>query len=160
VKVSHGLRPVFDDHNLVSDAGLAPVLELAERTGLSELIEASTTLLVANVAVMVRTVIGGMLTGADSIDDLDVLRAGATGRMIGPVRAPSTIGTFLRSFTHGYVLQLGKVSRGLLARLIGQVPDLPGQRVGWSWSIWTTRSGKSMGIRSRLRRSDTPRSAG
>lgn len=126
MKASHGLVPVFDDTNLVSHAGLVPVLELAEKAGLSELIEAASTLPVANVVVKARTVIGGMLAGADSIDDLDVLRAGGTARVIGQVRAPSTVGTFLRSFTHGHVLQLGKVNRLLLRRLIGQVPALAG----------------------------------
>lgn len=130
MKASHGLVPVFDDANLVSHAGLVPVLELAERAGLSRLIDAASTLPAPNVTVKARTVIGGMLAGADSIDDLDVLRAGGSGRVIGPVRAPSTVGTFLRSFTHGHVLQLGRVNRGLLAGLIGAVPQLAGTAGG------------------------------
>ncbi|MFT4051912.1 MAG: IS1380 family transposase, partial [Microbacterium sp.] len=101
MKASHGIVPVFDDRNLVSHAGLVPVLELAEKAGLSGLIEESSTLPAVNAAIKVRTILGGMLAGADSIDDLDVLRSGATGSVIGEVRAPSTIGTFLRSFTHG-----------------------------------------------------------
>ena len=126
MEASHGLLPVFDDHNLVSHAGLAPVLELAEKAGLSDLIATSSTLPVGNVGVKARTVIGGMLAGADSIDDLDVLRAGGTERLIGAVRAPSTIGTFLRSFTHGHVLQLGKAHRQLLCRLAVVVPQITG----------------------------------
>lgn len=75
MKASHGLAPVFDDPNLVSHAGLAPVLGLAERAGLSDLVESSLTLPAANAAVKVRTVLAGMLGGADSIDDLDLLLA-------------------------------------------------------------------------------------
>lgn len=130
MKASHGVVPVFDDWNLVSHAGLVPVLELVERAGLSELIEDSVMLPAANVAVKARTVLAGMLAGADSIDDLDLLRAGGTARVVGAVRAPSTIGTFLRSFTHGHVLQLGKVNRVLLRRLIGEVPALAGTAGG------------------------------
>jgi len=56
----------------------------------------------------------GMLAGADSIDDLDVLRAGATGRLLGAAKAPSTIGTWLRSFTYGHLRQLDAIARQLL----------------------------------------------
>lgn len=70
--------------------------------------------------------LAGMLAGADSIDDLDLLRAGGTARVLGSVQAPSTAGTFLRSFTHGHALQLGKVNRLLLRRLISEVPALAG----------------------------------
>lgn len=130
MQASHGLQPVFDDRNLVSHAGLAPVLALAERAGLSELIGSCSSLPVANVAVKAWTVLAGMLAGADSIDDLNLLRAGGTARVIGAVRAPSTIGTFLRSFRHGHVLQLGKVNRLLLARLIAGVPTMTGTAGG------------------------------
>ena len=80
--------------------------------------------------VKARTVIAGMLAGADCIDDLDLLRAGSTARVIGEVRAPSTMGTFLRSFTHGHVLQLAAVNRRLLARLATTVPGLVGDDGG------------------------------
>jgi hypothetical protein len=126
VKACHGIVPAFDDPNLVSAAGLVPVLELAESVGLSETIAASCTLPVANLATKARTVLAGMLAGADSIDDLDVLRAGGTARVLGAVRAPSTIGTFLRSFTHGHVLQLHAASRRLLGSLAVRVPGLVG----------------------------------
>jgi len=126
VKASHGIVPVFDDPNLVSAAGLVPVLELADSAGLSEAIAESCTLPAASVVVKARTVVAGMLAGADSIDDLNVLRAGGTARVLGPVRAPSTIGTFLRSFTHGHVLQLHAASRRVLAGLAGKVPALVG----------------------------------
>jgi len=65
-----------------------------------------------------------MLTGADSIDDLDVLRHGATRGLFGGARAPSTLGTYLRSFTHGHVRQLDAVSSRLLGGLAGRAPGL------------------------------------
>lgn len=126
MKASHILMPVFDEPNLVSHAGLAPVLALADRAGLSELVDEHVKVPVANTGVKARTVIAGMLAGADCIDDLDVLRAGGTSRVIGEVRAPSTIGTFLRQFRHGYVLQLAAVNRRLLHGLAGLVPQVAG----------------------------------
>jgi len=126
VKASHGLIPVFDEPNLVSGAGLVPVLALAEKAGLSKMVSGACTLPAANKTIKVRTLLAGMLAGADSIDDLDQLRAGSTARVVGPVRAPSTMGTFLRSFTHGHVLQLGAVNRQLLVSLSGLVPGLVG----------------------------------
>lgn len=126
MKASHGVRPVFDEANLVSAAGLVPVLALAESAGLSEAVGELVRLPAANVAAKVRTVVAGMLAGADSFDDLDVLRAGGTARVIPGMRAPSTIGTFLRSFTHGHVLQLHAANRRLLAGLAAKAPGLVG----------------------------------
>ena len=77
-----------------------------------------------NAATKASCIVGGMLAGADSIDDLDLLRHGGMGRLFGGVRAPSTLGTFLRSFTHGHVQQLDKISAGLLAGLTTRVPEL------------------------------------
>src|SRR4051794_13067412 len=65
-----------------------------------------------------------MLAGADSIADLDLLRSGGMGRLLDGVRAPSTLGTFLRAFTHGHVQQLDKVGAGGLAELAGRGPGL------------------------------------
>ena len=65
-----------------------------------------------NAVAKARRVVGGMLAGADSIDDLDLLRHGGMGRLFGGVRAPSTLGTFLRSFTHGHVQQLDRSAGG------------------------------------------------
>lgn len=60
------------------------------------------------------------LAGGDSIDDAGLLRAGSTQGVLGlEVRAPSTLGTFLRSFTWGHALQLDAVSRRLLSRAWG-----------------------------------------
>ena len=63
------------------------------------------------------TLVASALAGGDCIDDADALRAGGTAGVLGcAVKAPSTLGTFLRSFRWGHVRQLDRVSRQLLAR--------------------------------------------
>lgn len=124
MKASHTIRPVFDDPNLVSDAGLVPVLRLAESAGLYDLLEERLSVESPNAGAKTTSVIGGMLAGADSIDDLDLLRHGGMPRLFSGVRAPSTLGTFLRTFTHGHVQQLDTVGGQLLAGLTGRVPGL------------------------------------
>jgi DDE family transposase len=124
VKPSHTVRACFDDPNLVSSAGLVPVLGLAEAAGLHELLQTRLSVDSPNAAAKASSVVGGMLAGADCIDDLDLLRHGAMGRLFSGVRAPSTLGTFLRSFTYGHVQQLDAVGARLLAGLSGRVPGL------------------------------------
>jgi len=123
VKPSHTIRPVFDEVNLLSCAGLVPALQLAEAAGLYDLLD-EVSVPSPNAVAKTASVVGGMLAGADSIDDLDLLRHGGMSRLFTGVRAPSTLGTFLRSFTHGHVQQLDKVSSGLLAGLADRVPGL------------------------------------
>ena len=123
MKPSHTLRPVFDDPNLVSAAGLVPALRLAGSAGFYDLLE-GLSVPSPNAAAKTAGVVGGMLAGADCIDDLDLLRHGGMGRVFGGIRAPSTLGTFLRSFTHGHVQQLDKVGAGLLAGLATHVPGV------------------------------------
>ncbi|WP_310961739.1 IS1380 family transposase [Nocardioides terrisoli] len=123
MKPSHTIRPVFDDPNLVSAAGLVPALRLAESAGLYDLLD-ELSVSSANAAAKSAAVIGGMLAGADSIDDLDLLRHGGMSRLFAGVRAPSTLGTFLRCFTHGHVQQLDKIGADILAGLAVRVPDL------------------------------------
>ncbi len=123
MKPSHTIRPVFDDPNLVSPAGLVPVLRLAEVAGWDRLLD-GLSVPSTNAAAKTGCLVGGVLAGADSIDDLDLLRSGGTSRLFGGVRAPSTLGSFLRSFTHGHVQQLDKINAGLLAGLTAQVPGL------------------------------------
>lgn len=118
------IRPVFDDPNVVSEAGLVPVFRLAESAGLHDLLEEQLSLPSANAAAKAAGVVGGMMAGADSIDDLDLLRHGGMPRLFSGVRAPSTLGTFLRSFTHGHVQQLDAVGGQLLAGLSRQVPGV------------------------------------
>jgi len=123
VKASHALSPVscaFDEPNLVSHGGLLTAGVLAERLGLWPLVAGTLTVpgpTGVNSAAKVATVLAGMLSGADSIDDLDVVRAGATPRLFNDLRAPSTIGSWLRAFTPGNVRQLDAVSRELRCRL-------------------------------------------
>jgi hypothetical protein len=124
VKASHTIRPTFDDPNLVSAAGLVPALRLAESAGLHRLLDELVSVGSPNATAKATSVVGGMLAGADCIDDLDLLRHGGMGRLFGGVRAPSTLGTFLRSFTHGHVQQLDAVSARLLVGLADRVPGL------------------------------------
>ena len=85
---------VFDDENLVSCAGLVPVMGLAERTGLTELIgervrfkSCKVASAGVNPAGKVSAIVAGMAAGADCIDDLDVLRSGGMPRVFGGVYA-------------------------------------------------------------------------
>lgn len=123
MKPSHTIRPVFDDPNLVSTGGLVPALRLAEAGGLYDLL-GGLSVPSPNAGAKTAGVVAGMLAGADSIDDLDLLRHGGMNRLFDGVRAPSTLGTFLRSFTHGHVQQLDKAGGGLLAGLADRVPGL------------------------------------
>jgi hypothetical protein len=124
VKASHKIDPVFDDPNLVGSAGLVPALRLAGAAGLHELLAEHVTVAAPNLVAKATSVVGGMLAGADSIDDLDLLRHGGMARLFTGIRAPSTLGTYLRSFTHGHVQQLDAVGSRLLAGLAARVPDL------------------------------------
>ena len=114
----------FDDPNLVASVGLVPVLALVSRCGLHQSVAQSLTVPSPNVAIKVSTVIAGMVAGADSIDDLDRLRHGGMGRLFGGIRAPSTLGTFLRSFTFGHVKQLDRVAAEVLVNLAQHTPLL------------------------------------
>lgn len=118
---------VFDESNLVSCAGLAPVMALAGRVGLGDLAGEALSLCGpggANAAVKVPALVAGMVAGADSIDDMDLLRHGGMGRLFKGVRAPSTLGTFLRCFTFGHVRQLDAVASRFLAGLVAAAPVL------------------------------------
>jgi len=129
MRVLHKISAVFDDPNLVSCAGLVPVLRLAERAGLHRLIDEHVHLGRpggANAAVKVATLVAGMAAGADSIDDMDLLRHGGLPRVLTDGRAPSTLGTFLRAFTFGHVGQLDAAASRLLANLAEVTPVLRG----------------------------------
>ncbi len=122
----------FDDSNLVSRAGLVPVMALAERCGLADLAGEHVRLASrsgVNAHLKVGCLVAGMAGGADSIDDMDVLRHGAMADLFGGIRAPSTLGSFLRSFTWGNARQLEAVHREFLAELARRAPLLPGKDV-------------------------------
>jgi hypothetical protein len=72
-------------------------------------------------------IVAGMVAGADCTDDLDVVRHGGMKRLFGGVYAPSTLGSFLRSFTHGHALQLVAVLRAMLVALAQRTPVLAGR---------------------------------
>ncbi|MDP9397636.1 MAG: IS1380 family transposase [Actinomycetota bacterium] len=109
----------FDEANLVPNAGLLPAAELAERLGLAELIDSRVRLARhgANSGAKALTVLGSMLAGGDSIDDVGVLRAGAAAELFDATRAPSTVGSWLRAHKWSNVREWDAVSRELLARL-------------------------------------------
>jgi hypothetical protein len=135
VKVSHRFAAgsaVFDDDHLVSYAGLVPVMTLAEQTGLAQLVAQKVRITApriksgsANPAPKLTTLIAGMCAGADSIDDIDVLRSGGMKTVFGGVYAPSTVGTLLREFTFGHARQLESVLGEHLVALCERVDLLP-----------------------------------
>ena len=111
----------FDDHRLVADAGLLLPATLARHLGLQELADSCVDLGDApgraNAGDKLLTLVASALAGGDCIDDADALRAGGTASVLAcTVKAPSTLGTFLRSFRWGHVRQLDRVTRKLLAR--------------------------------------------
>ena len=115
------LGTAFDGTQLVADAGLLLPATLAAHLGLKELVgkylDLGTAPGRANVGDKFLTLIASALAGGDCIDDAAVLRAGGTAKVLGfRAKAPSTLGTFLRSFRWGHVRQLDAVSRHLLAR--------------------------------------------
>ena len=125
-------RASFDDPNLVSHAGLVPVMALAERAGLPALVAEHVRPggeCGVNARLKVPCLVAGMAAGADSIEDMGLLRHGAMSTMFGGVRAPSTLGSHLRSYTWGNVAQLEKAGREFLAELTRQSPLLPGAGV-------------------------------
>jgi Transposase DDE domain group 1 len=136
VQGSHAWRgdsAVFDEDSLVSHAGLVPLMALAEQAGLSELFGEHVRFTservrsgAANAVPKLTSIIAGMVAGADSIDDLDVIRSGGMKKLFGGVYACATLGIFLREFTHGHVRQLSAVLRRLLVALAERTPLLPG----------------------------------
>lgn len=115
------LTVVFDDTHAVANAGLALTASLAERLGIERVVDDLVDLGdrpgAHRPGRKLLTLTQAMIAGADCIDDIDVLRTGATAKVLGhQVMAPSTIGTFLRSFTFGHVRQLDRVAETLLTR--------------------------------------------
>ena len=112
---------MFDDPNLVSSAGLVPMLALADRAGLRVLADAHLSVPSdkgANAGLKVASLVAGMVAGADSIDDMAVLRHGGMGRLFAKAYAPSTLGSFLRAFTFGHIRQLDAVASRFLLALV------------------------------------------
>lgn len=136
MQVSHAARTVsasFDDPNLVSAAGLVPIMRLAEAAGLRALAQEWLSVPTdkgANAGVKVASLVGGMVAGADSIDDMALLRHGGMRKLFTACYAPSTLGSFLRQFTFGHVRQLDAVASRFLRGLTHEAPLLPGDDAG------------------------------
>jgi hypothetical protein len=125
MKLSHTLRAtsaVFDDPNLVASGGLLPMLALAQSAGLGDLTDEHLSVPTdkgANAGLKIASLVGGMVAGADSIDDMALLRHGGMGRIFARAYAPSTLGSFLRAFTFGHVRQLDAIAARFLIALAG-----------------------------------------
>jgi hypothetical protein len=120
---------VFDDPNLVSSAGLVPMLVLARSAGLAKLADQHLSVPTdkgANAGLKVASLVAGMVAGADSIEDMAVLRHGGMGKVFTGAYAPSTLGSFLRSFTFGHVRQLDAVAARFLTGLAAVTPVVSG----------------------------------
>jgi hypothetical protein len=116
---------VFDDPNLVSSGGLVPVMALVETAGLRGLADGHLSVPTdkgANAGLKVSSLVAGMVAGADSIEDMALLRHGGMSRVFEGAYAPSTLGSFLRSFAFGHVRQLDAVASRFLAALSQRAP--------------------------------------
>lgn len=123
MQLSH-TRPVvsatFDEPNLVSAAGLVPLMALARTAGLRELADERLSVPSdkgANAGLKLSSLVAGMAAGADSIDDMGLLRHGGMGKLFDRAYAPSTLDSFLRSFTFGHVRQADAVASRFLLGL-------------------------------------------
>src|SRR3954451_14361022 len=126
MQLSH-TRPLagasFDEPNLVSSAGLVPLMALAEQAGLRRLVDERLSVPTdkgANAGAKTAALVAGMVAGADSIDDLGLLRSGGMRRIFDGCYAPSTRGSFLRAFRFGHVRQLDAIASRFLVGLAEQ----------------------------------------
>ena len=123
---------VFDDERIVVNAGVMLAVTLGRRLGIEALVDRAVELGgrpgACRPGRKVCSLVHSMLLGADSIDDCEVLRAGQTEAVLGHrAMAPSTLGTFLRSFSFGHVRQLDRVL-GQALRRAWQAGAGPGKR--------------------------------
>lgn len=134
--VSHTRAAVaasFDEPNLVSAAGLVPVMRLAEAAGLQALADEHLSVPTdkgANAGLKLAALVAGMVAGADSIDDMALLRHGGMKKLFKGCYAPSTLGSFLRAFAFGHVRQLDAVAARFLAGLAARAPLLGNREEG------------------------------
>src|SRR5215208_2747857 len=134
MQLSH-TRPVvsatFDEPNLVSAAGLVPLMALAGKAGLRELADQRMSVPTdkgANAGRKISSLVAGMAAGADSIDDMALLRHGGLGKVFTGAYAPSTLGSFLRSFIFGHVRQVDAVASRFLLNLAEHTGLLGGRQ--------------------------------
>jgi hypothetical protein len=122
------LDSCFDDSHGVASAGLLVPATLAERLGIeaavNELVDLGDRPGAHRPGRKVLTLLHALVIGGDCIDDADVLRTGFTAAVLGHrVMAPSTLGTFLRSFTFGHIRQLDRVAETIRGRHGQPAPD-------------------------------------
>ncbi|MGY4543293.1 hypothetical protein ACVWY0_003226 [Arthrobacter sp. UYNi723] len=113
----------------MSAAGLVPAMALAVKTGLGELADQWLTLpgyVGANAGLKVTALVAGMVAGADSIDDMALMRHGGMKKLFAGAYAPSTLGSFLLAFTFGHVRQLDAVAARWLVKLAAMAPIASG----------------------------------
>jgi hypothetical protein len=120
----------FDDLQVVASAGLLLPATLAERLGIEQatdqLVDLGDRPGAARPGRKLLTVVHALVAGGDCIDDVELLRSGATASVLGHrVMAASTVGTFLRAFTFGHVRQLDRLTETILGRAwaAGAGPD-------------------------------------
>ncbi len=111
----------FDDEHAVAGAGLLLPATLAERLGIEQVtdqvVDHGARAGAARPGRKLLTLVHALVAGGDCIDDVELLRSGATGSVLGHrVMAASTVGTFLRSFTFGHTRQLDQVTATILGR--------------------------------------------
>jgi hypothetical protein len=131
--------PLFDEAHLVSCAGLAPVMALAEQAGLSALLAERVKLGTrwvasagVNPAGKVTSIIAGMAAGADCVDDLGVVGSGGMRQQFGGVYAPATLGSVLRAFTYGTQMVMALLPH---VNRSGRVPSLPHEEGTRAWLL-------------------------
>ena len=108
-------------------------MTLARDAGLQELADGRLTVPTdkgANAGLKIASLVAGMVAGADSIDDMALLRHGGMKRLLNACYAPSTLGSFLRSFTFGHVRQLDAVASRFLTNLAERAPLLGSPAAG------------------------------
>lgn len=134
MQLSHTLpvsSATFDEPNLVSAAGLIPLMKLAQQAGLRRLGDEHLSVPTdkgSNAGLKLSSLVAGMAAGADSIDDMALLRHGAMGKVFDRAYASSTLGSFLRSFSFGHVRQVDAVAGRFLRGLVEGSQLLGGER--------------------------------
>lgn len=120
------LTPVFDEPNLIASAGLVTAVGLAQQVGLQALADEHVKVpkVGANAGLKIMSLVAGMCAGADSISDMGMLRHGAMSTVFDGMRAPSTLGTYLRGVTFGHGRQFHAVASRVLIRLVRKYPEL------------------------------------
>ena len=147
MQLSHtpaAIGAAFDDPNLIASAGLVPLIALAEAAGLLDLVSAHVLVPTdkgANADLKTMSLVAGMCSGADSIQDMSILLTRALGhcamgKAFDYCYAPSTLGSFLRQFTFGHVRQRAQSRPGSSPRSRSRHRCSPGSTT-WHWSIST-----------------------